>query len=84
MPRFTAIGFTPAATADALTENRLRQYGGGRGAVAATSDVFEAPRAPFVRPCSRAGLQVDLFRHRHAIFGDVRPAEFLFRMTFRP
>ena len=79
IPRFRAIGLAPAATfLHAFAENRLRQHGRGRGAVAGhvggLGSHFTHHLGSHVLD---AFLQLDLFGDRHAVLGDHGRSEFL-------
>jgi hypothetical protein len=63
---------------NALAINRLRQNGRGGGAVAGDVGGLRGHFAHHL--CAHVlerVLQLDLFGHRHTVFGDVRSAEFL-------
>ena len=77
MPRFRSIGFMPAATYFMPSlHDRLREHGGGRGAV--TGDVGGLGR-DFLHHLRahvlELVLQLDFLRDRHAVLGDGRRAE---------
>ena len=64
---------------DAFAEDRLGQNGGGGGAVAGDVGSLRCHFAHHLRAhVLERILQLDLFRHRHAVFGDGRSAELLF------
>ena len=79
MPRFSAIGFAPAATL--FTPSRkiaLRQNGRGGGAVAGDVGGLGGHFAHHLRAhVLERILQLDFLGHGHAVLGDGRPAELL-------
>ena len=79
MPRFSAIGFAPAATL--FTPSRKIACARIVAVVVpspATSEVFDATSRTICAPMFSSGsLQLDLLGHGHAVFGDGRTAEFL-------
>ena len=77
MPRFRSIGFMPAATYFMPSlHDRLREHGGGGGAVTGHvgglgRDFLHHLRAHVLELV----LQLDFLRDRHAVLGDGRGAE---------
>jgi hypothetical protein len=70
---------------DALAVNRLGQNGGRGGAVAGHVGGLRRHFAHHLGAhVLKRILQVDLFGHRHAVFGDGGPAEFLFEHDVAP
>jgi hypothetical protein len=79
MPRFNAMGFAPRSKCPhSFSKDGLCQHGGGRGAITRNvgclrSDLFHHLCAHVLEWI----LQLDFFRHRHAVFGDDRRAKLL-------